>query len=71
MEDRLVTRNECRAFGLNVSNTQFQRYEAQGLLTPIKVGVDVRSARVRYWLSEVMNLIGPRPPTKPQATLRV
>ena len=45
MEDRLVTRNECRAFGLNVSNTQFQRYEKQGLLTPIKVGVDVRSAQ--------------------------
>ena len=41
MEDRLVTRNECRAFGLNVSNTQFQRYEKQGLLTPIKIGVDV------------------------------
>jgi hypothetical protein len=68
MEDRLVDRNECRALGLNVCNTQFQRYEKQGLLTPHKAG-GVRSARVRYWLSEVMTLLGLRLPST-QATLR-
>jgi hypothetical protein len=68
MEDRLVDRNECRAFGLNVSNTQFQRYEAQGHLTPHKAA-GVRSARVRYWLSEVMNFLGAKLPKMPQPTL--
>jgi hypothetical protein len=65
-DDVLLTRNECRALGLKVSNTQFQRYEDQGLLTPHKAG-GVRSARVRYWRSEVLALLGSRPPKTPQA----
>lgn len=54
---RLVTRNEVRAMGLNVSNTQFLRYEDAGLLTPIKVGRR-RFARTYYDLDEVLNLLG-------------
>ena len=52
----VVTRNEVRKLGLNVSNTQFQRYEAQGLLNPIKVGA-LRSAIVRYSVEEVRRLL--------------
>jgi hypothetical protein len=65
-DDVLVTRNECRELGLKVTNTTFQRYEKQGLLTPHKAD-GARSARVRYWLSEVLALLGTRPPTTPQA----
>lgn len=54
----LVTRNECRTMGLNVSNTTFQRWEDDGFLTPIKVGP--RNSVVRYRLEEVMALIGSR-----------
>lgn len=63
-DDVLWTRNECRQIGLRVSNTQFQRYEAQGLLTPHKA-VGVRSARVRYWRSEVLAFLGAKPPGTP------
>jgi hypothetical protein len=55
----LVTRNECRAMGLNVSNTTFQRWEDEGLLHPQKVGGH-RSAVVRYRVEEVMKLIDTR-----------
>ncbi len=69
-DDVLLTRNECRQLGLDVSNTQFQRYEEQGLLTPHKAG-GVRSARVRYWRSQVLAMLGARPPRTPiQAALR-
>jgi len=64
-EDVLLTRNECRALGLKVCNTQFQRYEEKGLLTPHKAG-GVRSARVRYWRSQVLAFFGTRPPKTPQ-----
>jgi hypothetical protein len=57
MVKELLTRNECRQLGLNVCNTQFLRYEEQGLLTPIKVG-NLRSAVVRYRVSEVYALLG-------------
>lgn len=63
-DDVLLTRNECRQLGLRVSNTQFQRYEAQSLLTPHKAG-GVRSARVRYWRSEVLAFLGAKPPKPP------
>ena len=63
-DDVLLTRNECRALGLNVCNTQFQRYEAQGHLTPHKAA-GVRSARVRYWRSQVLAFLGARPPKTP------
>ena len=59
MENRLVTRDEVRAMGFNVSSTHFGRLEKQGLLTPVKAG-GFRSAHVRYWLDEVMVLLGAR-----------
>jgi hypothetical protein len=65
-DDVLLTRNECRELGVKVSNTTFQRYEKQGRLTPRKA-CGARSARVRYWRSEVLALLGTRPPTTPQA----
>ncbi len=48
----LVTRNEVRQMGLDVSATQFGRYEEEKLLHPIKVG-GKRSARVHYRVEEV------------------
>jgi len=45
----LVTRNECREMGLDVSNTQFSRWEEQGLLRPFKAGGH-RAAILRYRL---------------------
>ncbi len=48
----LVTRQEVRQMGLNVSSTQFGRYEKDRLLHPIKVG-GRRSARVHYRVEEV------------------
>lgn len=59
MEKKLVTRNEVRELGLNVSSTQFQRYENDDLLTPIKPG-NRRSARVYYELDEVYSLLRAR-----------
>jgi transposase len=58
MERQLVTRNELRQKGLNVSNTSFNRYEKEGLLRPIKVGGH-RSARVRYDWDEAKKLLEP------------
>jgi hypothetical protein len=52
----LVTRHEVRQMGLNVSSTQFGRYEKDKLLFPIKVG-GRRSARVHYRIEEVEALI--------------
>lgn len=52
----LVTRNECREMGLDVSNTQFNRWEEQGLLIPFKAGGH-RSAVVRYRLRDVLRFI--------------
>lgn len=65
MEKQLVTRGEVRAMGLNVSSTQFGRWEEAKLLTPLKAG-GFRSARVRYRIEEVWTLIGAR--TKPRTT---
>ncbi len=48
-----VTRNELRQMGIDVSNTQFNRWEAEGLLIPFKVGGH-RSAIVRYRLVQVL-----------------
>ncbi len=59
-DDKLVTRNDVRAMGLDVSNTSFQRYEKSGYLTPIKIGRDARSALVRYRRSEVEAMLAPR-----------
>lgn len=58
MEKEIVTRAECRAIGLDYSNTQFLRWEELGLLTPIKVAG--RSSRVHYRVSEVRALIDGR-----------
>ena len=44
--------------GLDVSNTSFNRYEKEGLLTPVKAGGH-RSARVRYRWEEAKALIEP------------
>ena len=52
----LVTRNECREMGLDVSNTQFARWEEEGLLLPFKAGGH-RSAIVRYRLRDVLRFI--------------
>ena len=52
----LVTRNECREMGLDVSNTQFSRWEEQGLLRPFKAGGH-RAAVVRYRLKDVLRFI--------------
>lgn len=52
----LVTRNECREMGLDVSNTQFNRWEDEGLLIPFKAGGH-RSAVVRYRLRDVLRFI--------------
>ena len=52
----LVTRNECREMGLDVSNTQFARWEEQGLLIPFKAGGH-RAAIVRYRLRDVLRFI--------------
>jgi hypothetical protein len=59
VEKKLVTRNECRAMGLNYSNTHFLRLEKEGLLTPVKVGG--RSSRVHYWLEQVLGLLNGKP----------
>ena len=59
MEKVIVTRNEVRQMGLNVSNTQFLRYEDAGLLNPVKVG-GLRSAVVRYCVEEVRTLLSSR-----------
>jgi hypothetical protein len=58
-DDTLVTRKQVRAMGLNVSSTQFRRYEEMKLLTPLKVG-QFRSAIVYYRLGEVNALLKPR-----------
>ncbi len=52
MQKELVTRNELREMGFDVSNTTFGRWEDAKLLTPIKAG-DLRSAKVRYRMEEV------------------
>lgn len=52
----LVTRNEVRQMGLDVSNTQFGRWEEEGFLTPFKAG-NHRSAIVRYRVTEVLRFI--------------
>jgi len=54
----LVTRNECRELGLNVSNTTFQRWEDEGLLHAIKL--QGPNSVVRYRLREVLTLIASR-----------
>jgi hypothetical protein len=55
MQKEVVTRNEVREMGINVSSTQFLRYEQAGLLTPLKVG-RYQSAVVRYSLEQVRAL---------------
>ena len=52
----LVTRNELREMGLNVSNTQFNRWEHEGLLVPFKAGGH-RAAIVRYRLEAVLSFV--------------
>lgn len=52
----LVTRNDLRAMGLDVSNTQFSRWEEEGLLKPIKFGKH-RSSVVRYRAVQVLRSI--------------
>lgn len=64
MEKQLVTRNEVRAMGLNVSSTQFQRWEDSKLLTALKPA-GLRSARVYYELEEVWALLGKRAKRRP------
>jgi hypothetical protein len=64
-DDRLVSRNEVRKMGLNVSSTQFGRYEEAGYLVPIKPG-GVRSSRVYYWLSEVLKFLAQSATRSPQ-----
>ena len=61
MEDKLVSRKEVRAMGLNVSSTQFGRWEAAGLLQAHKPG-GLRNAHVRYWLSNIHRLLDSRKP---------
>ena len=56
VEKLLVTRNEVRLMGLNVSNTQFGRWEEEQFLTPFKAG-NYRSAVVRYRLEQVLKFI--------------
>ena len=51
----LVTRNECREMGLDVSNTTFNRWEDEGYLHPIKL--QGPNSIVRYRLRQVLSLI--------------
>jgi hypothetical protein len=60
VQKELVTRNEVREMGLNVSSTQFGRYEKDQLLHPIKPGAR-RSARVYYRVEEVHALLDIKP----------
>jgi hypothetical protein len=53
----LVTRNELRIMGFNVSNTTFNRWEVEGLRTYKAPG---RSAIVRYRIRDFLNFMGPR-----------
>ena len=64
MEKQLVTKNEVRAMGLNVSSTQFQRWEDAALLTALKPA-GLRSARVYYRIEEVWALLGIRAKRRP------
>lgn len=57
---KLLTRNDCRALGLDYSNTSFQRWEERKLLTAIKPG-GARSARVHYDEEQVQKLLATRP----------
>jgi hypothetical protein len=54
----LVTRNECREMGMNVSNTTFQRWERASLLQAFKP--NGRNSIVRYRLRDVLRLIASR-----------
>ncbi len=58
-DDRLYTRQELRKLGRAFSSTQFQRWEKNGLLTPVKPG-GTRSARVHYWGWNVNDFLGTR-----------
>jgi hypothetical protein len=69
MERKLVTRNEVRKMGLNVTNTSFIRYEKDGLLTPLKVA-NRPSSRVYYALDEVMAMLSTRSPSPAAPALR-
>ena len=51
----LVTRNEVRQMGLDVSNTTFNRWEEAGLLRAFKP--NGRSSIVRYRIREVLKLM--------------
>jgi hypothetical protein len=56
---KLLTRNDCRAIGLNYSNTSFQRWEKDKYLTAIKP-TGRPSARVHYKDEEVQKLLATR-----------
>lgn len=56
MSKKLMTRNDCRKLGLAYSNTQFQRWERDRLLTAIKPGRR-RSSRVYYDAEEVESFL--------------
>ena len=60
VEKVLVTRNEVRKMGVNVSNTTFLRWEKAGLLTPVKPG-GVQSSKVYYWVEQVFGLFPSKP----------
>lgn len=57
-DERLYTRQELRKLGLAYSSTQFQRWEAKGLLIPVKPnGI---SSRVHYWGWNVNDFLSTR-----------
>lgn len=63
MLKELLSRNDCRELGLDVSNTTFQRWESPEygcLLTPIKPA-GKQSGRVYYHRDEVERLKQSRP----------
>lgn len=58
MSKELMTRNDIRKLGLEVTNTTFQRWEKAGRLTPIKP--NGRASHVYYRRSEVETLLDTR-----------
>jgi DNA-binding transcriptional MerR regulator len=58
MSKELMTRNDVRKLGVEVTNTTFQRWEKAELLTPIKP--NGRASRVYYKREQVERLISTR-----------
>lgn len=63
VDDQLYTRKELKQIGLKYSPTQFGRWEADDLLTPVKPG-GKPSSRVHYWGWNVKSFLRSRSKVK-------